>query len=140
MKPLIKWDETLVTGWSFMDDDHVRLIEMVNAVHAASRSGKGDEMIPRLIDELTDYCRTHFGKEETAMRQSRYPLAADHKMQHDLMMVRVAELEKGVAEGNAISASDLVSFLTDWQSDHIRRHDRDLARYLAKRASVGRGI
>ena len=137
MKPLIEWNEQLSTGWKFMDDDHARLVEMINTLHVAAAEGKGQNVVPGLVDDLVEYCRLHFAREETAMNKNRYPLFRDHKAQHEWMLSRVLEFEKGVIAGEPATADELIGFLADWLAQHIRRHDRDLARYLAKRTSVG---
>ena len=82
--------------------------------------------------------RIHFAKEETAMRQSRYPLLADHRMQHDLMRAKMDELVRDIEAGGQITAGEVIGFMMNWMAQHVRRHDRDLARHLAKRISVGR--
>jgi len=138
MAALVTWGEELKTGWTFLDDDHHRFVELLNDLHRASRDGGGSEAAPAVLADLIALMTAHFDKEETAMRQSRYRLLSDHRMQHDLMRAKMDELALCIAAGSVVTAGALIDFMLDWLSQHIRRHDRDLARHIAKRVSVGR--
>jgi len=138
MTKLVDWGEDLETGWSFMDEGHRRFVELLNRLHRASRDGTGNDAVSSTVSELATVMNAHLDKEETAMLQSRYPLFSDHKMQHDYMRLKLKELERDIGAGTQITAAELIDHLMNWLAQHTRRHDRDLARHLAKRVSVGR--
>ena len=127
-----------MTGWSFMDEDHRYFVEIINDLHRAARVGAGAAALPPALADLISLFTAHFDKEETAMRQSRYALLSDHKMQHDLMRVKLRVFVHALDAGQHVTVTDVIEFLRGWLVEHIRRHDRDLARHLAKRAAVGR--
>lgn len=137
MVALVKWGDDFKTGWAFMDDDHHRIVDLVNDLQSAARGGAGHDAVPRVVGELISVMRGHFDKEETAMRKSHYPLFSDHKMQHDLMRMKLDELVRNLAASINITAGDLIEFMTNWLTQHTLRHDRDLARHLSKKIGVG---
>jgi methyl-accepting chemotaxis protein len=50
--------------------------------------------------KLLAHTSDHFAREERMMRSKRYPAYAWHKGQHDTVRARLAELEKGLANGD----------------------------------------
>jgi hemerythrin-like metal-binding protein len=132
MPDTIEWGEELKTGWPFMDDDHQRFIDLLQTLRQATDDGDGQAAAARALAELTPLMDAHFAREETAMAQSRYPLSLDHQTQHRLMSARIRDM------AGRVGAEELVRLMSDWLVQHVRRHDRDLARHLARRASVGR--
>jgi hemerythrin len=139
----VKWDETLATGWRFIDEDHARLVAILNEVERAVAAGGGGDddeeaAIQTAIADLVAHCHFHFAREEAAMRKSNFAGLADHKAQHEHMRAQILGLERRAAAGGRISPEDIADVVKEWLGGHVRREDRDLARHLARHAGLGR--
>ena len=69
---LIPWTEELSVGIPAIDEQHQKLITLINELHRAIESGKGHEKLERIVDELLVYTREHFGYEEGIFTRVNY--------------------------------------------------------------------
>ena len=126
------------TVYSVMNDDHVELYRIVGDLQSTiTASCKGEtehgfrkSKIMSIIDQLIDKSQAHFEREEALMAQYRYPEAREHKSEH-LMLLRSIETYRAnlKASGTPIT-KEVVQYLKDWLTNHIRSTDRRLDRFL----------
>lgn len=132
--PLIEWNEKLSVGVRQFDDDHQKLVLLLNGLFEDSLSGHAKEVIGIVLDELIHYARSHFAAEESLMREYGYPKLEAHEAEHRALIIRVLELREDYLAGANVSINlDLATFLKNWLVDHILGADRDYGRYLAPR-------
>ena len=89
----ITWSSKLETGVTKVDQQHQKLVAMVNALYEAMKDGSGQDVLGKVLNGLVDYTRTHFATEEALMNQFGYPGLATHKIEHDKLTAQVAELQ-----------------------------------------------
>ena len=87
---LLLWQDNLNTGIQVIDDQHRRIVEMINQLHAA-QTGGSQLVVAEVIDELVDYTLSHFAFEEELMEEAGYPFCAAHKRVHEVFTKRVSE-------------------------------------------------
>ena len=58
------WNSSLVNGVSRFDQQHQRLVALVNQLYKAMKSGQGKGAVGAVLDELVEYTATHFADEE----------------------------------------------------------------------------
>jgi hemerythrin len=123
---------------AFMNADHAREVRLVNAVEAAltaNRGGEGTlgEVLERL-SVLAVHTREDFLREETAMREGRYPGYAAHKAEHDRALAEMDAEARAFRDGG--DAERLSRYLAEalpaWFVSHIRTLDAAAAFYLAR--------
>lgn len=119
----ITWDDTLDVGVAAFNEDHRRLVGMVNELHAGIVSGLGISQMTYILDGLVDYTRTHFRREEELMAKLAYPDLKAHRREHYDLMVQVADFQARLREGKASFTIELMSFLRDWLVTHIKGTD-----------------
>lgn len=119
------WKAELNTGIPVIDNQHIRIVEMINQLHDAVEAGNR-EGVGRVIEELVDYTISHFAFEEGLMEQAAYQFVGPHKKVHSLFIRRVAEFQDRYKQGEEV-ASELHSLLSTWLLSHIRRDDADYA-------------
>jgi hemerythrin len=61
---LIEWEDIYSVGIEEFDNDHKKLIELINRLHQAMLDKKAKEVLGEIINELVDYTIYHFNKEE----------------------------------------------------------------------------
>ena len=107
---------------------------MINDFNMAVTKGQGRDKVQSTLDAMLDYTRTHFGREEAAMREHGYADYPAHKQLHDNFIRQTNELRNRVRENDSSVIMDLGQFLTDWLIKHIMKTDTRLAAFLGDRA------
>jgi len=128
---LMTWTDRLSVGVRVLDDDHKRLVGMLNELYDAMQAGHGKETLGRTLDGLIEYTKLHFAREETLFRQTGYPGAAAHKQEHDALTRQVIEVQQKYAAGAASSLSvGVLTFLKNWLVQHIQGSDQKYRPHL----------
>ena len=71
----MKWSEEYATGIDRIDEDHKMIFKMSEDFRAALDEGLGGDVYSVMLDNLSLYCRGHFGFEERCMNEYRCPVA-----------------------------------------------------------------
>ncbi len=127
---LFAWSDDLRVGNTFIDEDHKKLVAMVNSFHDAMDQGRGSEVIGKVLRNLVIYTQEHFGREEAEMQRISYPRYSVHKAEHDKLIREVTALQSGFAKGNTMLSVKISIFLRDWLLNHIKQTDQLLAAAL----------
>jgi hemerythrin-like metal-binding protein len=140
---VIVWQPQLSVGIVEFDDDHKKLIDLINALWEANQTQGGGAVVKRVLGELAEYVRIHFEREETLFARWGYPGAAGHGESHRRLTATVSELgAKNV--GGARLGDEVFDFLRDWLIKHILGEDMIYASYfralgVTSVAAVGTG-
>ncbi len=127
----IDWRVDLETGVGVFDEQHKRLVGLINDLHDAMRSGQGRSVIGSVLQELVRYTDYHFSDEERAFDNYNYPEAESHKRAHSAFIKRMGELTAEYQKGDLTVTADTLKTLVDWLKDHIMGVDKAYAPYLA---------
>jgi len=119
----MKWTEQLSVKIERFDNDHKKLIELINKLHSAMYNGEGHSALDAILVELTDYTVYHFKNEEEALEKCGFPGIAGHKKQHEEFVKKIADTKKKYDEGNLMLSIPTIDFLTSWLKDHIMKMD-----------------
>ncbi len=125
------WSNELATGHAAIDDDHRKLVKMVNDLYAAMQRGQGNEVIGKVVNNLALYTQQHFAREEAEMKRINYSRTTQHRLEHQKLLTEVATLQKAFAEGKPVMTLGVARFLSDWLSSHIKGSDLQLAAAIA---------
>ncbi len=127
---LFEWSDSLSVGSQFIDDDHKKLVKLVNDFHDAMEQGRGNDVIGKVLRNLVLYTQAHFGREEAEMQRIQYPRFLAHKLEHDKLIKEVSDLQSGFLSGKAMLTIKVSKFLRDWLLTHIQQTDQLLAKAL----------
>ncbi|MCW2276165.1 bacteriohemerythrin [Rhodoblastus acidophilus] len=129
--PLMTWNEKMSLGVVGIDNQHKKLVGLVNELYDAIQAGKANAVLGRVLDELVAYTESHFRGEEELFSRARYPCSAEHKREHDALTGRVLEIQAKVRAGVQGTLSlEVMNFLKNWLIDHIQGSDRKYVAYL----------
>jgi hemerythrin len=132
--PLMTWTDKLSVGVAVIDDDHKKLVGMVNELYDAMQAGHGRDKLGAVLDRLVQYTKFHFSREEKFFAETAYPDAAQHKQQHEALTRQVIDVQKKYAAGTAATLSvDVMHFLRDWLVKHIQGSDQAYRQHLNAR-------
>ncbi len=121
---LIKWNSNIAIGVEVIDTQHKKLVDLINELYRSIRRKSGKAAIKQVLEELTDYTRTHFSFEEGLMQKCSYPGLEKHMEIHADFVARLEQLQEKFKSGNALLSMDLMEFLKNWLIDHIQGTDR----------------
>jgi len=127
---LVTWDQSYSVSVRKLDEQHQKLFALLNALHDAMRQGKGQAIVQDTLRQLATYTVTHFRAEEELMRRANYPGLAPHQVEHQRFVARVNQLTQDLQTGRNVSSIEVVGFIKDWLSEHIRRTDRSYSAHL----------
>ncbi len=127
-----QWKDSYNTGIKLMDQQHQRLVELINQLFQCMKNG-GDRMaLSSVVDELVNYTVTHFRAEEDIMRKNNYPDLEAHMQIHKNFVEKVGVYAEKLKSGERLPPTDIYNFLKDWLISHIEKQDRDgYGKYLS---------
>lgn len=120
---LMQWSQMFSVGVTQFDNEHKKLVDLLNNLHDAMKAGKGNDVIGKTLDGLISYTATHFASEEKLMQQHNYPAFAKHKTEHISLTNQALQIQKDFHAGKALP-SNLLQFLKDWLLKHIGNEDK----------------
>jgi len=127
--PIITWNDSYSVKVKEMDDQHKKLIDLINQLHDAMKVGKGKEVVGNVLNVMTDYTRRHFASEENLMRIHGYSGYEEQKKAHDHMVTQVVDM-KTKFENGSVHSQQVISFLKDWLIRHIQGMDQKYGSYF----------
>jgi hemerythrin-like metal-binding protein len=127
-----EWAEDMVIDEGAIDNDHKKLVDLVNELHDATSVGKGHEVIEKIMTELIAYTKEHLHREEQIMEAIHFPNLERHRIGHKQFAEKLNNLQRQFEAGSIIVASQLSTVLRDWLSLHIRRSDKEIKVFLLK--------
>ena len=128
----ITWTEEFLTGIETIDDQHRRLVDLVNKFEEASRRGRGSRVMSDILNDLVGYTQEHFAHEEKIMAESGFPAAAQHTARHRQLLQKVERFQyEFETEGRRVT-KELRDMLRYWIRSHILQDDMAYADHLRK--------
>ncbi len=124
---LITWGPLLSVGHKDIDEQHQKLVDMLNRLNDELHSGQGVATLRTILDELVQYTVYHFGTEERLATEAGLGLSAQHKAEHDGFVADIAAFQQKFEAGSATLSVEVMHFLRDWLSRHIMQTDKKLA-------------
>ncbi len=129
--PLVEWSDALSVGVEQIDNEHKKLVGLLNELHRALQAGMGQGALGGVLDGLYQYTCYHFAHEEILFLGSNYPGYEKHRRQHKNLTAKVLEIYEDFQTGSAeVLPEQVLEFLKTWLSQHILGADRDFGTYL----------
>ena len=128
--PLMSWKEEYSVKISQIDQQHKKLIDLINQLNDAMSQGKAKDVLGKILNDLVTYCATHFKQEEQLMQANGYPEFAVHKEKHDKMTAKVFSLKREVEGGKRLISLEVMNFLEQWLNKHILGTDKKYGPFL----------
>lgn len=131
--PLLTWTEAFSVKVPSIDDQHKKLIELVNELAAGMEAKKSREAMASVLTKLLDYTNYHFRYEEDLFDKTVYPLRGEHKQEHTKIKDKVLEIQKRFeASQSGVLSIETSHFLKDWLVQHIQGSDMKYTDHLLK--------
>lgn len=126
----VAWAADFEVGVGSIDEQHKRLVEMLNTLGQAIGAGQGKDAIMGIVEEMKHYAVHHFKTEEDAMEATGYPKRSQHKQEHDTFIEQVLDAADALESGGKITPREVWAFLHKWLIEHILDSDKAMGTHL----------
>jgi len=120
---IINWRDEFSVGVKEMDDQHKKLIAMVNKLISEQKNLTDQKTIADLLTEMTDYAHIHFRAEEYLMAEYGYDQKAQQEQQHQAFIDKTIAFYTASDVGPNILSTALLDYLATWLIGHILKED-----------------
>ena len=119
------WKEEFSVGNAMLDEQHRRLVELVNRVD-------GGEPLDDILAALQDYAEKHFRDEERLLESVGYPDLDKQQHQHGAFTAWLDRLYREHCEegDSAVTRHDLQRYLRVWLANHLLVYDMAFKSWL----------
>lgn len=126
----IQWKDEYSVGVDVLDNDHKKLISLLNQFTTAYDYAMSEQYEREALDDLVAYTKEHFKREEELMESAQYPDLVAHKKQHEVMIAKVVTFVELYEKQGHDSMNEISEFLTNWLINHIQGTDQEYTQHL----------
>jgi hemerythrin len=130
------WEDELSVSISSIDDQHKKLIELINQFYENIRIASNKELISGLISGMKNYTVFHFKDEENLLKKFHYANFESHKKEHEFFLEKVNDLEERFSAGKLIISFEITDFLKKWIVNHIQETDSKYSGFLRSKGVI----
>lgn len=133
-KDFIKWDSRFALGITYIDKQHMHLVELCNKLYTEvmeSRLKVGNDenshwqvALAGTLKECVSYVAIHFADEEKLMKLVNFQGYGEHKQRHDEFTRKVLETARNFETISFTDAIKFCKFLYEWILSHIAHEDK----------------
>jgi hemerythrin-like metal-binding protein len=133
---LLMWTDNLSVNIKDFDDDHKRVIRIINELHGAIQGAAATGKIAAAemeiaLHRLDNYVQRHCAQEELFMTQTGYSELEEHKKEHAKLAALIGDIQSRLrGSTDPKDAAELMQFVYDKVIDHIFVTDRKYSSYL----------
>ena len=126
------WEEAYGSGHRLIDEQHILLFDLSNALFSALMEGRPAPDIEERLDALLVHAEKHFRDEERLLERAGYPNLPEHRGIHAGLVATARHLQEDLKAGQ-VDFGKLVSYLaTDLVKGHLLTEDRNYFSHLVK--------
>jgi hemerythrin len=126
------WNEKMSVNSQELDQQHQKLINMLNELYQAFLEKEHKERIGSIIEKMTEYAVYHFDMEEKYFRAFDYDKKVSHEMEHEDFRRKVEEFRLKYKANSGALTFEVVNFLRSWLNNHIMETDKGYAVFFRK--------
>lgn len=115
--------ESDTLGIELIDAQHRRFYEILGRLAAARAAGQGPQSVLAVLSDMVSYVDEHFGTEERYMRELGYVDYQAHRKLHAGFVRKIITMQHDYRAGGTKLDDDLIAYLGDWFTAHIRGED-----------------
>jgi hemerythrin-like metal-binding protein len=124
--PLVTWSDQWKIGNTLIDNQHKRLVSLMNELNDAMVAGKGNDALEKILRALVTYTQTHFADEEKLMVRLNYKDYPRHLAIHREFTTTIKGFHEKYRSGNSHLTVQLLVTLKDWLVNHIKNEDQKI--------------
>ena len=106
----VVWSQELCVGIQQVDDEHQKLVLVLNQLDSAMCAGKGTRVMAEILAQLIIYTQEHFISEEELMAECGYPKMELHQAQHRQLVEKVLKFQTKFEIGGKRITKEMMEF------------------------------
>ena len=120
---IINWKNEFSVGVKEMDEQHKKLLDMINRLIEEQHTLTDPKTIADLLTEMTDYAQVHFQAEEFLMAEYGYEQISAQEKQHQAFIDKTISFYSASDIGPNVLSVALLDYLGSWLVGHILQED-----------------
>jgi hemerythrin len=129
---IITWSEEYSVGISELDNQHKKIIALINELNASRELSSRSEQLHNILGRIIIYAQNHLEYEENLLRQNGYPEFDAHVSKHQDYKQKVSDFAVDILEYREDMPEKLLVYLNQWWTDHILKEDMQYKPFLEK--------
>lgn len=130
---MFTWNDEFNVGVELINDQHKKLIQLINKLSEAMSAGKSSEVLGSVLKEIIKYGIYHFDTEEELFDKYDYDDVVAHKEEHTSFKTTASQLMIDYEAGNYRVSVETLQFLKGWITKHIKTTDMKYKDFLSSR-------
>ncbi len=134
MKKIISWDDRLTIDGGAIDDDHKKIIEIINRFLGKVGKFESATEIMVILEELHTKANEHFRREEELQRLIKFPERDVHFTEHNRLSTKLEKLMGEVRPTSGsyvnIMGDKVADFIHEWLFSHILKSDMKMKPFV----------
>ncbi|MGR3303608.1 MAG: bacteriohemerythrin [Candidatus Scalindua sp.] len=127
---MFKLNEEFSVNVVTIDEEHKKLIDIVNKAVVEIQHSKDPKEVLRTLDVVTVYAVIHFETEESYMRQFNFPEYQFHRNEHICFVRKAVDYKNRIAEDDCLIRDEVIKYLRKWTICHILETDKKYTEYF----------
>ncbi len=127
---LINWNESYSVGNAEMDEQHKKLIEIINKLFKSFKDGNAQKILDEILQEMIDYANFHLNSEEKLLFKYDYPEKDAHENLHREFRDKTSEMKELINSNSKDAHYKLIEYLKNWWTNHILVEDMKYSSFL----------
>lgn len=123
---LIEWKKEYSIGVPHLDNQHKKIVKIVNQAIRLQFSRHNEKEIEEILDNLQNYIKEHFKTEEEYMLKHQYAGYEVQKNEHNKFVDRLFDAQTEFFKSGRVTSINIFNFIWDWFSQHILTLDKKL--------------
>lgn len=129
--PRLTWGDNYSVGVPSIDEQHCKMVSLLNQLHDGLMSGKEKFVLGRILQALIEYTRMHFAYEEEMLVRSGYPDGEAHQQEYAELLKQIRTIRQQCeTDGPSAVSIPVMSFLENWTMNHILGADMRYREHL----------
>ena len=128
--PILVWSDDFSVNVAEIDEQHQKLLEHVNKLHAGVEAQIDKQDLHQLLVELYDYTAFHFASEEKLMNQHGMKNVKKHHKEHKLLLKHLNRICNAISDGKRPAFYSQYDVSNDWFLAHIMDFDKRMGDFL----------
>jgi hemerythrin-like metal-binding protein len=121
---LVDWSENYSVGISEIDEQHKKLVDIINDLFDAFLKQESQKIIGKIIEDLVEYTIYHFKSEEQFFEKHHYSGTEAHIAEHDAFTEQIRKFSEEFNAGKVTVSDEVMTYLKEWLIKHIIGSDK----------------
>ncbi len=127
---MIEWEDKFSVSLSMIDEDHKKLIGIMNKVIVLEQNSSNPKEITKVLNEMNQYAQTHFATEEAYMVRFNYPDYESHRKEHQAFSIETMAFLDKITSTNRQLICEILEHLKGWLLNHVLSTDTKYISYF----------